>query len=183
VDSLGPREWFFVFDVPYSETPDPALQVDLQHTRTPLMWFGTPARARTSFGSQHFRIDVKNSPYTGDVWSFNPVDIIGGIDKSIPESFTLLPNYPNPFNAGTTIKYGLPSDSRVTIRIYNLLGQEVRQLVDENQLEGYRTAKWDGRNAAGVPVASGVYLYRIQATTLEASTREFTSAQKMIVLR
>jgi flagellar hook assembly protein FlgD len=71
----------------------------------------------------------------------------------------------------------------VTIRIYNLLGQEVRQLVDENQLEGFRTAKWDGRNNAGVPVSSGVYLYRLQATTIDATSREFTAAQKMIVLR
>jgi hypothetical protein len=183
VDSYGPKEWFIVFDRTYSLIPDADLQVDIFNTQTPMMWFGTPTRTGSFHGEDRFRIEITRIPPAGNMWAFDPVDLAGGPDGTIPEALTLFPNYPNPFNAGTTIKYGLPAESRVMLRIYNILGQEVRRLVDETQLEGYRTAKWDGRNNVGVPVASGVYLYRLQATTLEASAREFTSAQKMIIIR
>ena len=101
------------------------------------------------------------------------VDLVGGVDlvqnieignlKAIPDDYGLDQNMPNPFNPNTTINYQLPEVGRVKIVVYNLLGQEVRTLVDENLDAGFHTAVWDGKNALGHQVASGVYMYRLQS--------------------
>ncbi len=84
--------------------------------------------------------------------------------QAVPETFELAQNYPNPFNPSTTIRYGLPQPARVTIRIYSPVGELVRTLIDgEEHAAGYHTAIWDGRNASGLSVASGVYLYMMHA--------------------
>jgi len=98
------------------------------------------------------------------------------VTKSIPHTFSLAQNYPNPFNARTVINYSLPKDSEVKIDIYNILGQRVKTVVDEYQLAGYKTVVWDGTNEKGSTVASGIYLYRIQAG-------DFTSSRKMLLLK
>jgi hypothetical protein len=84
-------------------------------------------------------------------------------NPSIPSTFYISQNYPNPFNPSTTISYGLPSDSNVKIKIYNLLGQSVRLLVDEHQTAGYKAVVWDGHDHSGSKVSSGVYFYTIDA--------------------
>ena len=71
-------------------------------------------------------------------------------------------NFPNPFNPSTTIRFGLPVAGEVTLRIYNLIGKEVRTLMKQERLgAGYHLAIWDGTNGAGQQVASGVYLYEL----------------------
>jgi hypothetical protein len=77
---------------------------------------------------------------------------------ALPAKFTLSQNYPNPFNPATLIEYTLPQESRVTLKVYNTLGQEIATLVDEVQPAGYRSVTWNGRD-----MASGVYFYRLQA--------------------
>ena len=94
----------------------------------------------------------------------------------IPEETALLPNYPNPFNPETWIPYHLANPSEVTITIYDMRGTIVRQLNLGHQREGYytgrsRAAYWDGRNAVGERVASGVYFYQLQAEGLSYSRR------------
>jgi hypothetical protein len=82
----------------------------------------------------------------------------------IPSSYVLFQNFPNPFNPSTTVKFGLPRDSHVTVTIYDIMGREiVRLLVDEERSAGYHTVVWDGRNRLGYPVASGMYIYNIRA--------------------
>lgn len=81
----------------------------------------------------------------------------------IPDRFDISQNYPNPFNPVTTIRYQLPEDVHVTIGVYNILGQRVRTLVNEEQAPGYYSVIWDGTNQSGMSVSSGMYLYRIQA--------------------
>lgn len=83
-------------------------------------------------------------------------------EEILPEQFSLSPNYPNPFNAGTTIAYALPQEGNVRLVIYNMLGQVVRKLVDENQTAGYKRILWDGADEHGLRVSSGVYFYRIE---------------------
>jgi hypothetical protein len=73
----------------------------------------------------------------------------------------LLGNYPDPFNPSTTIRYALSEHSHVTLRVYNMLGQLVKTLVDDYQVAGEHHAVWDGRNQANSAVSSGVYLYRL----------------------
>ncbi|MFQ5650847.1 MAG: S8 family serine peptidase, partial [bacterium] len=80
-----------------------------------------------------------------------------------PQRFVLRQNYPNPFNPTTSITYDLPADTRVVLRIYNLLGETVRTLVDGPQPAGTKTVVWDGKDSSGTPLSSGVYIYRLQA--------------------
>jgi hypothetical protein len=88
-----------------------------------------------------------------------------------PTSFALFDNYPNPFNPSTTIRYGLPRGSKVTLIVYNALGQEVATLVNEAQEAGYHEVRFD---ASGL--ASGAYFYRLQAAGL-------TLTKKLLLLR
>jgi len=88
-----------------------------------------------------------------------------------PAAFTLLGNYPNPFNPSTTIRYGLSEDTWVSLKVYNSLGQEVATLVNEFQRAGYRSAAWHGRNDAGEIVSSGIYVYRFQAGNVVRTER------------
>jgi hypothetical protein len=79
----------------------------------------------------------------------------------IPKYFKLEQNYPNPFNAETIIKYQLPEASKVKLSIYNLSGQEVIRLVDEEKDQGFHQVRWDGKDSMRRLVASGVYVYQI----------------------
>jgi hypothetical protein len=81
----------------------------------------------------------------------------------LPNSITLSQNYPNPFNPTTTIAYALPENSRVLIQIFNVLGQSVRTLVNEEKSAGRYAAVWDGKDNDGRTIGSGIYLYRITA--------------------
>ena len=98
------------------------------------------------------------------------------MNTTTPPETLLLPNYPNPFNPETWIPYDLAEDSEVEIHIYNLKGESVRRLSFGFQGAGtYRTrsraAYWDGRNAVGEPVASGVYFYTLRAGQIKATRR------------
>lgn len=79
----------------------------------------------------------------------------------VPEELFLSHAYPNPFNMQTIIRYGLKEKSKVNLKIYNLLGQEVNTLIDQEQSPGYYEVKWDGRNSNNMMVTSGVYIYRL----------------------
>ncbi len=94
----------------------------------------------------------------------------------IPETFALHANYPNPFNPTTTISYDLPKRSQVTLGIYNILGKQIKTLVNQSQDAGNRIAVWDGTDNLGRQVSAGVYLYRIQAG-------EFSQTRKMLLLK
>lgn len=96
--------------------------------------------------------------------------------KATPADFQLLQNYPNPFNPKTEIAYSLPEDSYVKLTIYNIRGQKVKVLVDEYQSAGTRKAIWDGRDESRERVASGIYLYRLEAG-------KFTQTKKMSLLK
>jgi hypothetical protein len=84
-------------------------------------------------------------------------------DGQTPNTFALLQNYPNPFNPETIIKYQITSPAAVSLKIYNLRGQEVRTLVDAVQNSGNYEIPWDGRDDFGNEVSSGVYIYRLHA--------------------
>jgi hypothetical protein len=97
--------------------------------------------------------------------------------RQIPTEFALNQNYPNPFNPTTSIRYQLPKEAHVTISIYNILGNKVRTLVD-NQAKpaGYYLVQWDGLNDAGNQLPSGTYLYHINAGS-------FNATKKMLLMK
>ena len=101
---------------------------------------------------------------------------VDDLNGHVPGRFFLSPNYPNPFNAKTMIHYGLPRDCHVELEIYDLRGQRVATLIDERQEAGNKMILWDGKYHSGRSVASGVYLYRLQAG-------DFVKTHKMILIK
>ena len=87
----------------------------------------------------------------------------------IPEKVNLLSNYPNPFNPRTTIRFELPYEKQVQITVYNILGRQVRVLYNASASAGQHLVSWDGTNEQNIPVAAGIYFYRMDAW--ESGTR------------
>ncbi len=115
----------------------------------------------------------------------NAINVVTtGVDQSagLPEVFELSQNYPNPFNPATTIRYALPENSRVNLSIYNMLGQRIAELTNDVQAAGFYNVVWDGRNATGSQVATGVYFYRIEATPVNGGA-PFKSLKKALLLK
>jgi len=109
--------------------------------------------------------------------------VISGLEPdNILRSFELHQNYPNPFNATTKIQYYLPRSSEVQMSIYDLLGREVKKLIDKRQSSGLKKIEWDGKNRQGDKVASGMYIYRIIAKKFK-SNQVFEQARKMILIK
>ena len=112
------------------------------------------------------------------------VNVVGVFTKSamgiesdlIPGQYSLHQNYPNPFNPETTLRYDLPENSLVNITIYDMLGREVKTLINQTQDAGYRSVIWNATNDYGKPVSAGIYLYQIQAG-------EYISTKKMVLLK
>lgn len=94
----------------------------------------------------------------------------------LPRAFHLSQNYPNPFNQGTTISYNLNSAAHVELEIFNILGQRVRTLINGRRVAGPHDEIWDGRDSHGAAVASGIYLYRLEAA-------ERSETKKMALVR
>lgn len=116
---------------------------------------------------------ITDGGFQGSAYVFNDVTVgIEDLDNYfIPSGFTLHQNYPNPFNPSTKIRYGLPETAQVKLEIFNAIGQRMATLVDERQSAGFHEFEFD---ASGL--ASGVYLYRIQAGS-------FVQMKKMVYLR
>ncbi len=97
-------------------------------------------------------------------------------DGTLPSDYVLSQNYPNPFNPTTIIEYSLPRSTHVTLEIFDILGQSVRTLVDITETAGTHRVEWNGRSNDGSPVASGVYVYRIQVG-------ETVESRKMLLVK
>ncbi len=94
----------------------------------------------------------------------------------LPTDFALSQNAPNPFNPTTTIDFALPKASNVKVEVFNILGQKVTTLVDEYLSAGFKRVDWDGTDATGRTVASGVYLYKMTAG-------DFSETKKMMLMK
>ncbi|SYZ71852.1 hypothetical protein TRIP_C10051 [Candidatus Zixiibacteriota bacterium] len=120
--------------------------------------------------------------YTGDAYPDlkipdNPTDIPDpGPVPSLPDGFSIGQNYPNPFNLSTVISYDLPRRAEVSLTIYNIMGQIVRKIEIGSKPAGKYSVVWDGNNDDGQAVASGIYLYKIDAGSC-------TATKKMILLK
>lgn len=102
--------------------------------------------------------------------------IVDVVDGPAPREFRLSQNFPNPFNPTTTIAYELANSAHVTLKVYNLLGQEVRSLFEGRREAGAYTSVWDGRDEAGRAMASGIYFYRL-------NTSGFVRTRKMVLVK
>jgi hypothetical protein len=109
-------------------------------------------------------------------FSTKSVTAVTNNSSALPKEFTVSQNYPNPFNPSTLINYSLPKSSLVTIKIYNILGQEVKTLVNSQLQAGNYTAQWNGDNNFGRTVATGVYIYQVKAG-------QYAKTMKMMFLK
>ncbi|MEK9136686.1 MAG: Omp28-related outer membrane protein [Bacteroidota bacterium] len=101
---------------------------------------------------------------------------VGEPVNGVPTTFAISQNYPNPFNPRTAVDYAVSQQSFVSIKVYNLLGQEVRTLVSEEKALGVYKAEWDGRDNVGREVPSGMYMYKMIAGS-------FSETRKMLLLK
>jgi hypothetical protein len=106
-----------------------------------------------------------------------PVMVVGQeAQAGLPTQYALFQNMPNPFNPETQIGYDLPQSGHVTLTVYNVMGQVIRVLVDGDRQAGRYTIRWEGNDAQGQSVASGIYVYRLTAGA-------FTTTKRMVLLR
>ncbi len=126
---------------------------------------------------------VDGTPFEGT----DVVHVVGGrpatapqtiTETTKPKEFALSESYPNPFNPTTTIRYQLPADSKVTLKIYNTLGQVVATLVDGIQEAGYKSVVWDASKNS-----SDVYFYRLDAVSVTDGGKGFTQVRKMLLVK
>jgi len=115
----------------------------------------------------------------GDVWLIK-TDSDGVVEIAstfnLPATYNIHQNYPNPFNPITTLRYDLPEHSYVNVTVYDMLGTQVKTLINQTQDAGFKSVIWDATNDYGKPVSAGVYLYQIQAG-------EFVQTKKMVLLK
>ena len=135
------------------ELIDPEMDNGLWESwRSSLLLYGSPGRANDTTG-----LALKNN-------------------ISLPKTFVLYPNFPNPFNPRTYIRYEIPRPMNVQLVVYDLLGRTVNELVDSKKDAGIHFVSWDGTNYIGEPVSAGIYFYRISAGS-------FSSSHSMIFLK
>ena len=120
----------------------------------------------------------------GDTWTDEGLFHEDGVSISvlqldevtIPDLYQLHQNYPNPFNPVTTLRYDLPENALVNITIYDLMGHNIRSLVNSRQTAGHHSIQWDATNNLGEPVSAGMYIYRIHAG-------DFVGMKKLILMK
>ncbi|MBI4546658.1 MAG: M36 family metallopeptidase [Ignavibacteriae bacterium] len=160
----------------WSESPNSAALIvhmpsGNQHPLTTFFPFSVGSITDTNMAKQLIENTVAN--FFPDVG----VTDIGDETFSIPQRFTLEQNYPNPFNPVTVIRYALPVSAKVNLRIYNILGQEVASLVNQEQKAGRYEVSFNGSK-----LASGVYFYKLEASS-DYHYQSFITVRKMILLQ
>jgi hypothetical protein len=149
------------------------------------------ARGNSAEGTSYLVID--KNPSVNEIYeymisdvSYNGVRTDHGpyeIQYEIPYDFKLHQNYPNPFNPTTRINFDLSKNGHVTIMIYNILGQKIKTLYNNEYFEaGYKTVTWNGRNDFGLEVASGMYFLRV-IYRMSSNNKLFTGVKKMMVVK
>jgi len=141
-------------------------------------WLSSGSKELSGYDIAYTVGDGTFSPQGTAVANFEKLEVVNQSEQSvIPDKYALLQNYPNPFNPSTTIRYGIPSESRVTIKIINTIGQEVTTLINSTQSSGYHEVNFNAGN-----LASGIYFYRISAKSLDGKST-FVDTKKLILMK
>jgi endo-1,4-beta-xylanase len=163
-------------------TPSDNIQTQLYRKYFPVFWKSPAVKGITLWGylegymwqTTCFLVHSNLESRPAFTWLANYVTNTTGVEKTVstvPTSFKLDQNFPNPFNPSTKIRYSIPKASRVTLKIYDILGREVQTLVNEQQAPGQYTVTFNAQN-----LASGVYFYRISAGN-------FSEVKKLMLLK
>jgi hypothetical protein len=128
---------------------------------------------------EYYAYRLADISFSGEV-TYHPATL--ALPMEIPQNYELYQNYPNPFNPATVIRYLVPVDSRVTMKIYTIAGQKVITLLDKDIPAGIYDLTWKGTAENGQKVASGTYIYLMKALSQDGG-KQFTSSRKMILVR
>ncbi|MFQ5751469.1 MAG: FlgD immunoglobulin-like domain containing protein [bacterium] len=168
----------------HTETNNLGFTVERSENGTEFQEIGFVEGKGTTVIPQEYFFEDKNLAPGTYFYRLKQIDLDGAFEYSdvinatvlAPKEFALSQNYPNPFNPETTIRYELPISTHVILKIYNILGEEVRTIVNAEQPAGIRTVVWDGKNNAGEYVGSGLYYYRLVAG-------DYTKTLKLLLMR
>lgn len=177
-DTLGPlANCFCIYDLHFSLTGLTAGLYTVTVYRQELKKYFYEKDTTIFIDSLEFTLGSSSSLPKGVVSKQSACHTASSIDKeeANPETFLLLSNYPNPFNPSTVISYQLAVGSHVTLKIYDMLGKEVRILVNEQQEMGRYTVQFSAEGGAS-SLASGMYFYQLRAN-------DYTSTKKMLLLK
>jgi hypothetical protein len=144
----------------------------------------------TTSENQFYVYHDKDVQYGLNCYRLKQVDFDGTFEYSkevevnvgLPVDFSLSQNYPNPFNPSTVINYSTPVDANVVLTIFNILGEEIKTLVNESVKAGIHKVEWNGTNNNNISVPSGIYFYRIEANNPSVS-KKFNDVKKMMILK
>ncbi|MDZ7265042.1 MAG: T9SS type A sorting domain-containing protein, partial [candidate division KSB1 bacterium] len=120
--------------------------------------------------------DANGNPIPIDSSAYRLITNIQDDSKIEPTGFVLYDNYPNPFNLSTTIAFHLSQPVKVLLAIYDVQGHVIRMLINEEKQAGHYVANWDGCDAAGKYVASGIYFYQL-------ATNQFSVTKKCLLIK
>ncbi len=123
-----------------------------------------------------FKVEGNGTIYWDNFYFYSNLVEVDNRSETFPQGFALEQNFPNPFNPVTTLRYDLPENSYVNVTVYDMLGREVKTLVNTTQDAGFKSVVWNATNDHGKPVSAGVYLYQIQAG-------DFVQTKKMVLLK
>jgi predicted CXXCH cytochrome family protein len=175
----------------WDESPDPDLNYFVIHRSTTPGFTPSPSnRIGYSANTDYVDSNLANGNY---YYKLTAVDFSGNIsgpsvevpviitsvreeEGAVPRVFALSQNYPNPFNPITQIKFSIPKRSRVELSVYNILGQKVKNLVDDEMEAGNYIATWNGKDEKGFDVSSGIYFYKL-------NSKEYSETRKMLLVR
>ncbi|HTX17100.1 MAG TPA: FlgD immunoglobulin-like domain containing protein [Bacteroidota bacterium] len=144
-----------------------------------VLWLMAASSTKEAYSSNFSVTFVPSHPISSkDAYLFNPTIYTGVVSRqsNLPASFWLDQNYPNPFNPSTSIRYQLAATAHVSLKIYDVLGREVINLVGGPQTAGTHEVVWNGKNSRAAEVASGIYFYELRAGN-------YRSVKKMVLLR
>lgn len=187
----GGSEILHIFSSTYSDTPDTFYTKRNLHTQFNefdtyyICWPRLVSSTSTFQAGDVLRITPYFPLTENDVFTFNPLKLLSVERASqTPNSFALYNNYPNPFNPQTTIRYEMPVAGKVVLEIYNLLGQKIRTLINEEKDAGRYSVVWNGLTDNQNLVASGVYFYRLVVSSSNPlRSNNYTLTKKMILMR
>jgi hypothetical protein len=121
--------------------------------------------------------DIASKAIKGKVYVQESSDVENTTDEAdVIAGYSLWQNYPNPFNPETDISFSLPEKTEASLVIYNILGEKIKTLVTGYMRAGTHTVHWNGRDEAGMPIASGIYFYRLKTET-------FDQTMKMVLMK
>ncbi len=164
------------YDLEISKSPDMTSPLQISNIeKTSYVVDNLEANSKYYWRVSSKTSDGKISPYSYK-GEFRTGEITDVLEEKIPTEYSLSQNYPNPFNPTTRITYGLPENTFVTLKIYDILGREVNTLVNQEMIRGVHNVDWDGKDKFGNPAASGAYIYRLTAG-------KYVSVKKMLLLK